>query len=110
MNKSSRHVYPAPSPFLLPLPLAASPPPIPVSGQHTSHVAPLAGVRASRSVDVTFSAVTADLRCGEGTELILYLEPGTVLSRPFTEADTHDSETGELRELMRVREGAWCCC
>lgn len=50
-------------------------------------------------MDVRFSAITADIRCGEGAALILYLEPGTVLSRTFTEADTHDPETGDLREL-----------
>lgn len=54
-------------------------------------------------MDVKFSAVTADIRCGEGTEIILYLEPGTLLSRPFTAADTHDPETGDLRELKGVR-------
>eukprot|EP00903_Cladosiphon_okamuranus_P016524 g15245.t1 len=62
---------------------------------HT-YFGPLDGVGVTRSVDVNFSAVTADIRCGEGTELILYLEPGTLLSRPLTHADTHDTETGDL--------------
>ncbi|CAM9484511.1 unnamed protein product [Scytosiphon promiscuus] len=59
-------------------------------------VGSLPGVVVTRSIDVKYSAVTADLRCGEDTELVLYLEPGVVLSRPFTEWDTHDPLTGEL--------------
>lgn len=66
-------------------------------------------MEAARSADVKFSAVTADIRCGEGTEVILYLEPGTILSRPFTEADTHDPETGELSELRVEGAAAWLC-
>lgn len=81
-----------------PLILTPSPPPRPRARQRNRYIAPLAGVRVSRSVDVKFSAITADIRCEKGAELILYLEPGTILSRPFTEADTHDPETGELRE------------
>lgn len=62
----------------------------------------LPGVRVTRSIDVKYSAVTADLRCGDDTELVLYLEPGAVLSRPFTKVDTHDVITDELCELMRM--------
>ncbi|CAM9484581.1 unnamed protein product [Scytosiphon promiscuus] len=60
----------------------------------------LPDVVVTRSIDVKFSAVTADLRCGDDTELVLYLEPGTLLSRPFTKEDTHHPVTGELLVVM----------
>ncbi|CAM9670176.1 unnamed protein product, partial [Ectocarpus fasciculatus] len=41
------------------------------------------------------AALLADVHCGEGTKLILYLGPGDVVSRPFSKKDTHGTR-GEL--------------
>ncbi|CAB1101450.1 unnamed protein product [Ectocarpus sp. CCAP 1310/34] len=35
------------------------------------------------------ASLLADVHCGEGTKLILYLGPGDVVSRPFSKKDTH---------------------
>lgn len=51
------------------------------------------------SVSATTNALTsslhADDHCGAGTRAILYLEPASVISRPFTSKDTH-SPHGDL--------------
>lgn len=44
---------------------------------------------------ITLAPLLADRHCGEGTELILYMNPGELLSRPFTSKDTH-STAGDL--------------
>jgi len=62
------------------------------------------------SSNAWYSALTADHWCGEGTELILYLEPGAVLSRPFDAADTHDPDTGELSEYGLNLVSLVVCC
>lgn len=47
----------------------------------------------------------ADLHCGEDTELVLYMNPGELLSRTFTSKDTH-SAAGEL--LVMYTEVGGC--
>ncbi|CAM9369137.1 unnamed protein product, partial [Ectocarpus sp. 12 AP-2014] len=49
----------------------------------------LPGVTIGRSRSVQHGALIADEVCGKGTRLIYYMEAGQVLSRPFTEKDTH---------------------
>lgn len=44
---------------------------------------------------VAFASLAADETCGNQTRLIYYMDPGEVLSRPFTARDTH-SLKGEL--------------
>lgn len=44
---------------------------------------------------ITLAPLFADRHCGEGTELILYMDPGELLSRKFTSKDTH-STAGDL--------------
>lgn len=41
---------------------------------------------------VDLSSLTADEACGNTTRLIYYMDPGEVLSRPFTARDTHSPE------------------
>ncbi|CAM9328797.1 unnamed protein product, partial [Ectocarpus sp. 12 AP-2014] len=41
------------------------------------------------------ASLLADVHCGEGTKLILYLGPGDVVSRPFSKKDTHGTR-GQL--------------
>ena len=58
-----------------------------------------AGIYPSVHVVEVISAKTASLFadkfCGEGTKLIFYMEPGSVISRTFTSKDTH-SPRGDL--------------
>lgn len=53
------------------------------------------------------ASLLADRYCGDGTQLIYYLNPGEVLSRTFTSKDTHGTN-GDLlvpfTELQRVDE------
>ena len=44
---------------------------------------------------VAFAPLKADVFCGNQARLIYYMDPGEVLSRPFTARDTH-SHKGEL--------------
>lgn len=53
------------------------------------------GVSVSSTLNIRLSSLFADQRCGEGTKLILYVQPGSVLSRTFTAKDTH-TPRGEL--------------
>lgn len=70
-----------------------TPTPRPPSGRTLGHIP---GVRVSEAVSpITLSPVLADRHCGEGTKLILYMNPGELLSRTFTSKDTH-SARGEL--------------
>lgn len=56
----------------------------------------LPGVRVTPSIKPTqHSALLADRHCGKGTRLIYYMNPGELLSRPFTPKDTH-SVKGDL--------------
>ena len=56
----------------------------------------LPGVRVSEATSpITLAPLLADRHCGKGTELILYMNPGELLSRPFTSKDTH-STAGDL--------------
>lgn len=50
----------------------------------------------SPSRDVEYSALNADVHCGAGTKQILYLEPGTLISRRVSWSDLYDQETGDL--------------
>eukprot|EP00903_Cladosiphon_okamuranus_P021318 g19589.t1 len=54
-----------------------------------------ASVTIVNSSHVEHAALVADKACGAGTRLILYLEVGEVLSRSFTEKDTHTTR-GDL--------------
>eukprot|EP00752_Nemacystus_decipiens_P004759 g4334.t1 len=68
----------------------------------------LPGVRISEATSsITLAPLLADRYCGEGTELILYMNPGELLSRPFTSKDTH-STAGDLlvvyAEVDRIGE------
>lgn len=76
---------PSPSPTLPP------PPPVPLN----STIGFYTGVRVSSTPDVHLSPLFADQHCGEGTQLILYMQGGSVLSRTFTSKDTH-TPRGEL--------------
>lgn len=51
------------------------------------------------------SAVMADEYCGDDTELIYYLQAGTLLSRSFTDKDTH-SPRGDLLVVYSDGRGA----
>lgn len=51
------------------------------------------------------SAVMADAYCGEGTKLVYYMKPGTLLSRSFTSKDTH-SPRGDLLVVYSDGRGA----
>ncbi|CAN0146627.1 unnamed protein product, partial [Ectocarpus sp. 13 AM-2016] len=53
------------------------------------------GVTISSTQNPATASLFADRICGAGTTLILYVEPGSVLSRPFTSKDTH-SPRGDL--------------
>ena len=56
----------------------------------------LPGVRVSEAISpITLAPLLADRHCGEGTELIFYMNPGELLSRKFTSKDTH-SAAGDL--------------
>lgn len=44
---------------------------------------------------IDLAALFADRHCGEGTKLILYMNPGELFSRTFTSKDTH-STAGDL--------------
>lgn len=55
----------------------------------------LPGVKVSRSNNVDVSALLADQYCGADAELIYYMKPGALLSRPFNSKDTH-SPRGDL--------------
>lgn len=61
----------------------------------SSALSEMAQVSLVNSSQVRLAAVEADIACGSGTRLILYMAPGEVLSRSFTSKDTH-SPTGEL--------------
>eukprot|EP00903_Cladosiphon_okamuranus_P008170 g7869.t1 len=68
----------------------------------------LPGVRVSEAVSpINLAPLLADRYCGEGTELILYMNPGELLSRKFTSKDTH-STAGDLlvvyAEVDRIGE------
>ncbi|CAM9997646.1 unnamed protein product, partial [Ectocarpus sp. 8 AP-2014] len=49
----------------------------------------LPGVTIGLSKSVSHGALIADEVCGKGTRLIYYIEAGQVVSRTFTEKDTH---------------------
>lgn len=51
------------------------------------------------------SSLFADKFCGPGTSLIFYIQPGSVLSRPFTAKDTH-SPRGELLVVYSDARGS----
>lgn len=53
------------------------------------------GVQFSITPNAHLSSLFADEHCGEGTKLILYMQPGSVLARSFTSKDTH-TPRGEL--------------
>ncbi|CAN0454983.1 unnamed protein product, partial [Ectocarpus sp. 12 AP-2014] len=52
-------------------------------------VGDLPGVTVSGTQNPATASLFADQYCGAGTSLILYVKPGSVLSRPFTSKDTH---------------------
>lgn len=54
---------------------------------------------------MNLAPLLADRYCGEGTELILYMNPGELLSRKFTSKDTH-SAAGDLL-VMYAEVGVW---
>ena len=54
----------------------------------------------THSSDVKYSALNADLHCGEGTEQVLYLEPGTLLSRRVTSTDLYEPDEGSALLVM----------
>lgn len=53
------------------------------------------GVRVSSTPVAELSSLFADQHCGEGAKVVLYMRPGSVLSRSFTAKDTH-TPRGEL--------------
>lgn len=59
----------------------------------------------STSSNAKLSALVADKHCGTGSELIYYMEAGSLLSRSFTSKDTH-SPRGELLVAYSDGRGA----
>ncbi|CAN0285107.1 unnamed protein product [Ectocarpus sp. 6 AP-2014] len=57
--------------------------------EFTRAFAHLPGVAIGLSKSVSHGALIADEVCGKGTRLIYYIEAGQVVSRTFTEKDTH---------------------
>ncbi|CBJ28689.1 hypothetical protein Esi_0117_0079 [Ectocarpus siliculosus] len=66
----------------------------------------LPGVTVSGTQNPATAALFADQYCGPGTALILYVEPGSVLSRPFTSKDTH-SPRGDLLVVHTGSQGSY---
>ncbi|CAN0480137.1 unnamed protein product, partial [Ectocarpus sp. 12 AP-2014] len=64
-------------------------------GAYKRSMGGLPGVTISSTQSPATAALFADRFCGAGTALILYVEPGSVLSRPFASKDTH-SPRGDL--------------
>ncbi|CBJ28664.1 hypothetical protein Esi_0117_0037 [Ectocarpus siliculosus] len=66
----------------------------------------LPGVTISSTHNPATASLFADRFCGAGTALILYVELGSVLSRPFTSKDTH-SPRGDLLVVHRGGQGSY---
>ncbi|CAM9613973.1 unnamed protein product [Ectocarpus fasciculatus] len=66
----------------------------------------LPGVTVSSTRNPATASLFADRFCGAGTALILYVEPGSVLFRPFTSKDTH-SPRGDLLVVHGGAEGSY---
>ncbi|CAN0126388.1 unnamed protein product [Ectocarpus sp. 12 AP-2014] len=66
----------------------------------------LPGVTISSTQNPATASLFADRFCGAGTALILYVEPGSVLSRPFTSKDTH-SPRGDLLVVHGGGQGSY---
>ncbi|CAM9319802.1 unnamed protein product [Ectocarpus sp. 12 AP-2014] len=66
----------------------------------------LPGVTVSGSQNPATASLFADQYCGAGTALILYVKPGSVLSRPFTSKDTH-SPRGDLLVVHTGSQGSY---
>ncbi|CAN0319161.1 unnamed protein product [Ectocarpus sp. 6 AP-2014] len=66
----------------------------------------LPGVTISSTHNPATASLFADRFRGAGTALILYVEPGSVLSRPFTSKDTH-SPLGDLLVMHRGGQGSY---
>ncbi|CAB1119417.1 unnamed protein product [Ectocarpus sp. CCAP 1310/34] len=66
----------------------------------------LPGAAISSTQNSATAALFADQYCGAGTALILYVEPGSVLSRPFTSKDTH-SPRGDLLVVHTGSPGSY---
>ncbi|CAM9138496.1 unnamed protein product [Ectocarpus sp. 12 AP-2014] len=64
------------------------------------------GVTISSTQNPATASLFADRFCGAGTALILYVEPGSVLSRPFTSKDTH-SPQGDLLVVHGGGQGSY---
>lgn len=63
------------------------------------------GLSISTTKNVRVSALLADKYCGDDAELIYYLQPGTLVSRPFSNKDTH-SPRGKLLVVFTDGRGA----
>ncbi|CAM9449896.1 unnamed protein product, partial [Ectocarpus sp. 8 AP-2014] len=66
----------------------------------------LPGVTVSGAQNPSTASLFADQYCGSGTALILYVKPGSVLSRPFTPKDTH-SPRGDLLVVHTGSQGSY---
>ncbi|CAM9459802.1 unnamed protein product [Scytosiphon promiscuus] len=65
----------------------------------------LPGVTVSSTQDAPAASLFADQYCGPGTSLVLYLKPGSILSRSFTSKDTHSPE-GDLLVVYSDARGS----
>ncbi|CAM9900724.1 unnamed protein product [Ectocarpus fasciculatus] len=71
-------------------------------GAYERSMGGLPGVTVSSTQNPAMAGLFADQYCGAGTALILYVEPGSVFSRPLTSKDTH----GPHGDLLVVYTGA----
>eukprot|EP00903_Cladosiphon_okamuranus_P008109 g7816.t1 len=65
----------------------------------------LPGVTISGTSDLITASLFADEYCGADTSLILYLKAGSMVTRSFTEKDTHSPEGDVLVVYSGVRAG-----
>ncbi|CAN0343563.1 unnamed protein product [Ectocarpus sp. 12 AP-2014] len=75
-------------------------------GAYKRSMGGLPGVTISSTQSPATAALFADRFCGAGTALILYVEPGSVLSRPFASKDTH-SPRGDLLVVHTGSQGSY---
>lgn len=66
----------------------------------------LPGVTISSTQDAAVAGLFADKFCGHDTSLILYIKPGSVVSRSFTSKDTH-SPQGDLLVVYSDARGSY---